>query len=136
MASSLTVTFSVSMPVAAMACADNEKGERIQRRSLETQPSLSGSHRVELFTCGIRYFCAMASFSSNTYPDTSIISIRSRKGSGIVSNRFAVQMNNTFDRSTEDRMLRDFHQTPSFDMTFEMGLSDLRPSANSPGTSR
>jgi hypothetical protein len=48
----------------------------------------------------MRYFCAIMSFSSATYPDTSMISMRSRSGSGIVSVVLAVQMNNTFDRST------------------------------------
>ena len=39
---------------------------------------------------------AIASFSSATYPDSSIISILSLKGSGIVSITLAVQTNNTF----------------------------------------
>lgn len=38
---------------------------------------------------------AMASFSSATYPDTSITSIRSFNGSGIVSNTLAVHINKT-----------------------------------------
>ena len=39
---------------------------------------------------------AIAIFSSATYPDTSITSIRSFNGSGIVSRTLAVQMNRTY----------------------------------------
>lgn len=39
---------------------------------------------------------AMASFSWATYPDTLIISILSRRGSGMVSITLAVQMNRIF----------------------------------------
>ena len=41
----------------------------------------------------------MWSFSSPVYPGNSMISMRSRNGSGIGSIQFAVAMNSTFDKS-------------------------------------
>src|SRR5438093_2278757 len=48
---------------------------------------------------GIRYLCAMCSFSSPVYPGNAMISMRSRNGSGMGSIQFAVAMNSTFERS-------------------------------------
>ena len=52
------------------------------------------------FNCfGSKYFLTIFSFSSSIYPDTSIISILSNSGLGIVLKLFAVVTNNILDKS-------------------------------------
>ena len=48
---------------------------------------------------GTKYFLAIFNFSSEVYPDTSIISILSKSGLGIVSKELAVVINITLDKS-------------------------------------
>mmetsp|Transcript_32840 Transcript_32840/g.94241 ORF Transcript_32840/g.94241 Transcript_32840/m.94241 type:complete len:209 (-) Transcript_32840:1557-2183(-) len=50
--------------------------------------------------CGMRYWLAIATFSSKTYPAIRMISMRSTSGPGIVSVTLAVQMKSTLERST------------------------------------
>lgn len=69
---------------------------------------------------------AMATFSSATYPDTSIISMRSRKGSAMVSKTFAVHMNKTWWSWCECYGNKDFGGDDSWGCGFVVIRIDLK----------
>ena len=73
--------------------------ENVAETNDELMEKFFGFKPCALICFGIRYCCAILTFSSSVYPETSMTSILSRSGRGIVSMLFAVVMNITLDKS-------------------------------------
>ena len=71
----------------------------IWRRASGSTLTSSGARPWAASCFGIKYWRAIAIFSSSVYPESVSTSIRSRSGPGMVSRVLAVAMNSTCERS-------------------------------------